>query len=55
MLEKPNCSHEVFFDQIAIVYQQISKALTTKPSPHMITKNDIAKYINTYFEQKNDF
>jgi hypothetical protein len=29
------------------------KALTTKPSPHVMTKNYIAKYINTYFEQKN--
>jgi hypothetical protein len=29
-----------------------SKALTIKPSPHVMTKNDVAKYINTYFEQK---
>ncbi len=31
------------------------KALTIKPSPHMMTKNDITKYINTYFEQKMNF
>jgi len=31
-----------------------SKALTIKPSPHVMTKNDITKYINTYFEQNNE-
>jgi hypothetical protein len=30
-------------------------ALTTKPSLHVTTKNDIAKYMNTYIEPKNDF
>jgi hypothetical protein len=30
-----------------------SKVITTKPSPHVMTRNDIAKNINTYFEQKN--
>lgn len=30
-----------------------SKALTTKPSIHMITRNDIVKDINTHFELKN--
>jgi hypothetical protein len=32
-----------------------SKALITKPSPHVMTKNDITKDINTYFEQINAF
>jgi hypothetical protein len=32
-----------------------SKALTTKPSPHMIIKSDIAKYINTYLNNKSDY
>jgi hypothetical protein len=32
-----------------------SKVLITEPSPRVMTKNDIAKYRNTYFEQKSDF
>jgi hypothetical protein len=35
-------------------FWQHFKALTSKQSPRMMEKNDIAKYINTYFEQKND-
>jgi hypothetical protein len=30
-----------------------SNALIMKPSPHVMTKNDITKDINTSFEQKN--
>ncbi len=29
--------------------------ITINPSLHMMIENDIAKYINTSFEQKNDF
>jgi hypothetical protein len=36
-------------------FQPHFKVLITKPSLHVMTKNDITKYINTYFEQKNDF
>jgi hypothetical protein len=32
-----------------------SKALTTKPSLHVMTINDITKDIKTFFEQKNAF
>jgi len=54
-IKSPNLGFFLMMGVQSEIWTQNLTTITTKPSPHMMIKNDIEKDINTYFEWKIAF